>query len=166
MSIISTWMTTISTKGEKSRPPKSGRMRRIAALGMRGPAAGEKQHAASARPVFVAVLGVDRRACRKVEASAGNRELDVSRGDQMHFDARQYVVPPCLVTEGVDRHVAVELAVDPLEQVEVELGGDSLGLVIGGDQPLDRPHAVRADQQLGAGPEQRAGRAQAITRAP
>ena len=48
-------------------------------------------------------------------------ELDVAHGDQMHLDPRQYVVPARLVAERVDRNVAVELAVDPVEQVEVEL---------------------------------------------
>ena len=90
----------------------------------------------------------------EVEAAAGDREVDVARGDQVHFDARQDVVPARFMAEGVDRDVAVELAVDALEQVEVELGGDALGIVIGGDQPLDRLDPVHADQELGAGAEQ------------
>ena len=52
---------------------------------------------------------------------------------QMHFDPAQHVVPARFVGEGVDRNVGAELAVDPVEQVEVELGGHALGIVIGGD---------------------------------
>ena len=37
----------------------------------------------------------------------------------------KHVVPARFVAEGVDRDVAVELAVDPVEQVEVERGGDA-----------------------------------------
>ena len=59
--------------------------------------------------------------CGEGEALARDREGDVARGDQMHLDPRQYVVPARLVAEGVDRNVAVELAVDAVEQVEVEL---------------------------------------------
>ena len=61
------------------------------------------------------------------------------RRDQMHLDPRQDVVPAGLVAEGVDRDVAAELAVDAVEQIEVELGGHAFRIVIGGDQPLDRP---------------------------
>ena len=63
-------------------------------------------------------------------------------------------------------NVAVELAVDSLEQVEVELGGDAFGIVVGGEQPLDRLHPVHPDQQLRAGAEQRAELPQQIGRAP
>ena len=39
----------------------------------------------------------------------------------MDLDARQYVVPPRFVAEGIDRNVAVELAVDARQEVEREL---------------------------------------------
>ena len=65
----------------------------------------------------------------------------------MHLDPRQDVVPARFVAEGIDRNVAVELAIDPFEQVEIERGGDAFRVVIGGDQPLDRLDPVHADQQ-------------------
>ena len=70
------------------------------------------------------------------------------------------------MAEGVDRDVAVELAVDAREEVQVELGGHAFGIVIGGDQPLDRLDPVHPDQQLRAGAEQRAELAQQVGRAP
>ena len=69
------------------------------------------------------------------------------------------VVPARLVAEGVDRDVAVQLAVDACEQVEVEGGGDAGRVVIGGDQPVDGLHPVHADQQLRADAEQVCGSA-------
>ena len=56
----------------------------------------------------------------KAKSLAGDGEADVARRHQVHFDPRQDVVPARLVAEGVDRDVAVELAVDAVEQVEVE----------------------------------------------
>ena len=52
-----------------------------------------------------------------------------------------------------------------LEQVEVEVGGDALRIVIGGDQALDRLHPVHADQQLRPVAEQVAPAAQQVRRA-
>ena len=57
----------------------------------------------------------------KRKLSARDGEVDVARRDQMHFDPRQDVVPARFVAECVDRDVAAELAVDAVEQVEVEL---------------------------------------------
>ena len=64
------------------------------------------------------------------------------------------------------RNVAVELAVDAVEQVEVELRRHAFGVVIGGDQPFDRLDPIHADQELRAGPEQVAELAQQVGRAP
>ena len=72
------------------------------------------------------------------EAPALDCELDVARGDEVHFDPAEHVVPARLVAESVERNIAVQLAVDAAEQVQVELGGDAFRVVIGGDQPLDR----------------------------
>ena len=87
------------------------------------------------------------------------------RRDEVHLDPPEHVVPPRLVGEGVDRDVGAKLAVDAVEQVEVELGGHALGVVIGGDQPVDRLDPVHADQQLRAGAEDVAEMAQQVGRA-
>jgi hypothetical protein len=114
----------------------------------------------------VAVLGVDRGAGGKAEVVPGNREADVAGGDEVHFDARQNLAPAGFVPERVEGDVAVELAVDPLKQVEVELGRNPFRLVIGREQALRRLHPVHADQQLRAGAEQAAELAQQVGRAP
>ena len=102
----------------------------------------------------MAVLAVDRRALLERERLAGDGELDIARRDQVHFDPRQYVVPARFMAERVGRDRAVELAVDPLEQIEVEARRHTVRIVIGGDQPLDRLDPVHADQQARAGAEQ------------
>jgi hypothetical protein len=91
---------------------------------------------------------MDRRALGEGEALARDREGHVPRRNEVHFDPRQYVVPACLVAEGVDRDVAIEFAVDSLEEVEVEGGGDTGGIVVGCNEALDRLHFVHADQEL------------------
>ena len=50
-------------------------------------------------------------------------------------------------------------------RLRLNCGGDAFGIVIGGDQPLDRLHPVHADQQLRAGAEQVAEMAQQVGRA-
>ena len=128
---------------------------RVGPFGDRRPAAGEQQQRArrAGRICGCSRCGSMRPWRRRIGWPV-DRELDVARGDQMHLDPRQHVVPARLVAEGVERDVAVELAVDPLEQVEVELGGDAFRVVIGRDQPLDRLDPVHADQQPRAGAEQ------------
>ena len=59
------------------------------------------------------------------------------------------------VLEGVEVEVGAELAVEDLEHVLVELGGDALGVVVGGleaDPVLDQ---VGAEQEVVAGEHQR-----------
>ena len=65
----------------------------------------------------MAVLGVDGRTLRKCEALPGNGEFDSAERAQVHFDARQLVVPAGVVGEGFDRDRAIQFAIDPVEQV-------------------------------------------------
>ena len=48
-------------------------------------------------------------------------------------------VPEGDVLEGVEIEVGVELAVEDVEDVLVELGGDARGVVVGGLERLARP---------------------------
>src|SRR4051794_36981575 len=102
---------------------------------MGSPPAGKQQEATSTIGVLVAVFSVDRRAFGEAEAVSANCELQMAGRDQVHFDARQDVVPARLVSKGVQGNVAVELAIDPLDKVEVELGRDAFGVVVRGEQP-------------------------------
>ena len=52
-----------------------------------------------------------------------DREIHVAQRLEMHLDPRAIVVPDRAVAERVDGDRAVQLAVDPREQVEVERRG-------------------------------------------
>ena len=132
----------------------------------RRPAAGKQQDAAAAQAIFVAVLGVDRRAFGEPEA-AGLTTLNatsrvatrwISMRDRMSFQRASW--------RNARPDVAVELAVDAVEEVEGELGRHAFRVVVGGDQPLDPLDPVHADQQPRARAEQRAELAQEVGRAP
>ena len=53
------------------------------------------------------------------------------------------IIPP----EGVEIEIAAELAVDAAQQVQVEVGGDALRIVIGGFEHRPVLPQVRADQE-------------------
>ena len=99
-----------------------------------------------------------------MEMRARDREVDVARRNQMHLDPRQDVVPARLVTKSIDGDVAIELAIDPFEQVQIERGGDAFRVVVGGDQPVDRLDPVHADQKPRTDTEELAEIAQQIGR--
>src|SRR5678815_563406 len=70
------------------------------------------------------------------------------------------------MAEGVHRNIGVELTVDAVQEVKVELGGYSLRIVIGGDQPVDRLDPVHADQKPCPGTKNGAEVPEQIGRAP
>ena len=65
----------------------------------------------------------------------------------MHLDPRPVVVPHRLVPERRHRHVAVQFAVDPLQQVQVERRRHPRRIVIGRHQHVGRLDPVHPDQQ-------------------
>src|SRR3546814_7497685 len=65
----------------------------------------------------------------------------------MHLDPGQRLVPDRAVAESVDGDRAAKLAVDPIEQVEVERGRDPGRVVIGGHQHVFAFHPIHPDQQ-------------------
>ncbi len=81
---------------------------------------------------------------------------------QMHLDPGFGLVPEGPVAEMLDRDGAAELAVDAVEQVEVEGGRHAGGIVIGGDEDVlsldpvdaDQQHRARAAEVVGHGAQQ------------
>ena len=55
--------------------------------------------------------------------------------------------------EPIEREIATKLAVDPRQQVEVELGRDAIAIVISGDQRRDIFLEIGADDRKTAGPD-------------
>ena len=71
----------------------------------------------------------------------------VALGPQVHLDPLLVLVPLGHVGEAVGREVAVELAVEDVEDVAVELGGDAGGVVVGGDEAGRVLHEVGAEEE-------------------
>ena len=67
--------------------------------------------------------------------------------DQMHLDARFQGVPHSAMREPIDVEVAIELAVDPHQQVAVERRGHLQRIVVGEQQRAFLLHQVGAEQQ-------------------
>ena len=83
---------------------------------------------------LVAALGVDGLAGFEVDALTG--ELDGLFGEafQMHFDAALFLVPADAVGEVVEVEITIELVVEVGEDVFVEGGGYTGGVVVGGEE--------------------------------
>jgi len=58
----------------------------------------------------------------------------VGMGFEVHLDAGVYRVPEGLVGEGIQVKVCAEVAVETMKNIEIEGGGGSGGIVIGGQK--------------------------------
>ncbi|MEX2210367.1 MAG: hypothetical protein WD689_01190 [Gaiellaceae bacterium] len=72
---------------------------------------------------------------------------------KVHLDALVVGVPPRDVLEGSEVELGAELAVEHLEDVQIELRGDALVIVVGALQHRGVLNEVRAEQQRVAGCE-------------
>ena len=85
----------------------------------------------------------------QVDAHAGVGDLDevvaVDPQAQVHPLAQR--IPQGEVIERVDVEVRPDLAVEHVQHVAGELGGDPVRVVVGGDETVDRLHQVDAEQQ-------------------
>ena len=79
------------------------------------------------------------------------RTVWADAADQMHLDALEFPVVDGAVLEARQIEVAAELAIDALQQVQIEAGRDALGVVIGGLQAPRVLVEVDADDQPRAG---------------
>jgi hypothetical protein len=89
--------------------------------------------------------------------SDGERDLpagDVGNllpfADQMHLDAFAIAVVDRAMAEGIEVEVGIELAVDPGKQIEVESGGYSSRVVVGGKE--DRRVFLKVETRPPPGP--------------
>src|SRR6266516_5654598 len=97
--------------------------------------------------VLAGNLGVDGFARRKIEPPAGDvHELRVL-ALQVHLDAAQDRVVEGLVAEALHLEIPRELAIDPVQQIEVELRRDALEIGVGGIQSGFFLLEVHADQK-------------------
>src|SRR5581483_10563653 len=96
---------------------------------------------------------MDRLAGPEVDGFTRKLDLLPLAACQMHFNAMPLAVIKCVVLEGVELERAAELAIDALEQVAVELGGNARLVVISGGEHLASLDQIDADDQHGASAE-------------
>src|SRR4029453_2850478 len=91
------------------------------------------------------VLGVDALAFGKREGAPENANGLPREADEIHFDAALGLVIDGVMSEAAKVEIAVELAVDPGEQIEVERRGHAPRIVIGGKQNRRRLFGAGTD---------------------
>src|SRR5690606_34933010 len=95
----------------------------IAPYRERAPAGALRERPERANRVFVAVLGLDGLAARKLESVPADRHLLRRAADEMHLDARAWGIEEGPVLEGIYVEIAAELAIDAGEEIEIEARG-------------------------------------------
>src|SRR5262249_50327770 len=121
-------------------------------------AARERSEALDA--VFVAVLGVDGLAGTEIETLAENAHLLPAQARKMHLDAAQLAIVKSVMLERARVEVSAELAIDPDQQVAIELRGDPLRVVVGGVERLRVLDEIDADDERRAAAQCGLGAAQ------
>src|SRR5262245_52643960 len=101
--------------------------------------------------VFVGVLGVDALAGAEVEGAAQDAHHLPAQAPEVHLDTALARVVDRLVLEGADVEGAGQLAVDAVEQIEVERRGDAARVVVGHVKPARVLFEVHADDQVSVG---------------
>jgi hypothetical protein len=82
-----------------------------------------------------------------VRSMGGNRHPLRGGGPQPHLDPAPVGVPERHVLERRRVEVGTQFAVDDVQHVAVELGGDAGRVVVGGNQHVRRLHQVGAEEQ-------------------
>ena len=100
--------------------------------------------------VLVGVLGADRLALPKRERFSPDRNLLLRLADQVHLHAAPVLVVERSMLELLGLEIAAQFSVDAPEQVEVELGRDAGGVVVGRFDHGDVFLQVHTDQQAAA----------------
>src|SRR5215475_13861308 len=83
------------------------------------------QRGKAVKTVFVAVLGVNALAGPEREVMAEHAHALRLAADQVHLDAMAVAVVDRAVDEAGEVEIAAELAIDALQHIEIELGGDA-----------------------------------------
>src|SRR5712692_2013659 len=91
----------------------------------RRPSRSARQRAEGFERVLVAVFGVDGLAGAHLDGSAGDPHLLAPLAGEVHLDAVALGIVEGMVAEACEVEVAVELAIDARQQVEVEPGRDA-----------------------------------------
>ena len=76
-----------------------------------------------------------------------NSKVRVASGNKVHLDPGLDLVPSREMMESIHRHRAAKLAVDPMQEVQIECRRYPLLVVIGRQQQIQVFDAIDADQQ-------------------
>ena len=93
---------------------------------------------------------MDRLAGPEAHDAAAHRHLLLALAHEVHLDAAEGGVVERLVTERAQVEIGAELAIDAREEVQVELRGDALRVVVGGVQPRRILLEIDPDQEPAA----------------
>ena len=95
---------------------------------------------------------MDRLAGPEFEAPAGDADDTAPSADEVHLDAAVRFVVERTVGERVEVEIGPHLAIDACQQVEIELCGVPLGIVVGAIQDRSGLVQIHADQRRAALP--------------
>ena len=100
------------------------------------------------------ILGVDALAFGETEGAAHHPHGPAHKTHEIHLHAALGLVIDRMMGEAIEIDVAIELAIDALEQIEVEGSGDPAPVVIGGKQDRAVLLQIDADEKRGVVPQQ------------
>src|SRR3990172_21814 len=123
----------------------------------REPARGAREALEFRDGVFVRVLGMNALALGEHERASEHARDLVGEAPKVHLDAALALIVDRLVREAAQIEVAVKLAIDAREQIEIERGGDAQTVVIGGKQDIQALFQIDAHEKGAARPKQKRG---------
>ena len=103
------------------------------------------------------ILGVNALALGKGEGTALHAHGLLGKAHEIHLDAALPLVVDGVMGEAGQVEIAVKLAIDADEQIEIEGGRDAAPVVIGGDENRDGLFEIDADEKGAAFTEQPRG---------
>src|SRR5262249_12917460 len=80
--------------------------------------------------IFIAVLGMDGFTGTEVDGLSRHLDPLALEAGEMHFDAMTLAVVKSVMLKGVEVECAAELTINSRQQIEIELCGHALGVII------------------------------------
>src|SRR5262245_59127096 len=106
--------------------------------------------------VLVRILRMYRFAGAKMEDASRQRYALLAHAYEVHLDASKRSIIESMMAKGIEVEVGTEFAIDAHEQIEVELGGNVLGVVVGRVKQRGVLLEIHANQHAARGPGDRA----------
>src|SRR5262245_31595320 len=97
--------------------------------------------------IFVAVLGMDSFAGTEIDGLSRHLDPLAFEAGEMHFDAMTLAVVKGVMLKGVEVECAAELPINSRQQIEIELCGHTLGVIISCIEYVYRLDQIGADKK-------------------